>query len=361
MSIASLPHPSQLTREAAHWHALQRAGGLTPEQQAKFMDWLVASPLHLREYLMVQRVAGELAGALRAMENDVDALLATAPQAPQSNVVALPIAPRRIAPTSPTSPASSTPHRRRGALRALALAATLAGVAVLAQGFWPREQLQETARGAPRAFVLADGSRVHLAGDSAIAVKMGPLRRRVELRRGQASFEVAPGRRPFDVRAAELRIEDIGTIFDVALRHAQARVDVAEGRVKVWDERAPAASVPLADLHAGQSARIAYKDRAIQVNDEDPAAMTAWWSGRVVFRDETLLEVAERFNRLNRVQLRIEDADAAALRLTGNLRGDDIDSLLAFLRDQQSLDVRRVDGGLLVRRRGGASAASGRL
>lgn len=352
MSIASLPHSSQITREAAHWHALQRAGGLTPEQQAKFMDWLVASPRHLREYLAVQRVAGELAGALRAMENDVDALLATAQQAPQGNVVALPIAPRRIAPASP---------RRRGALRAFALAATLAGVVVLAQGFWPREQLHETARGAPRAFVLADGSRVHLAGDSAIGVKMGPLRRRVELRRGQASFEVAPGRRPFDVRAAELRIEDVGTIFDVALRYAQARVDVAEGRVKVWDERAPSASAPLADLHAGQSARIAYKDRAIQVNDEDPAAMTAWWSGRVVFRDETLLEVAERFNRLNRVQLRIEDADAAALRLTGNLRGDDIDSLLAFLHDQQSLDVRRVDGGLLIRRRGGASAASGRL
>lgn len=355
MSTASIPHPSHATREAAHWHALQRAGGLTFRQQAQFMDWLVASPLHLHEYLAIQRVAGELAGALRAMEIDLDVLLAATPRDGQDNVVALPVAPRRIAPASPT------PRRRRGVTRALALAATLAGVAVLAQAFWPREQLQEAARGAPRTFVLEDGSRVHLAGDSAIAVRMGPLRRRVELRRGQAGFEVAPGRRPFDVHAAGLRIEDIGTTFDVALRHAQARVDVAEGRVKVWDERTSTATAALADLHAGQSARIAYRDRATSISEEDPDAMTAWWSGRVVFRDETLLEVAERFNRLNRVQLRIEDADAATLRLTGNLRGDDIDSLLAFLRGQPSLDVRRAGGELLIRGRSGAFAAPRRL
>ncbi|WP_434030869.1 FecR family protein [[Pseudomonas] boreopolis] len=352
MSNAPAQHRAHATHEAAHWHALHRAGELAPEQQAQFMDWLVASPLHLREYLAIQCIAGELGGALRSMDIDLDALLAAPPHAPRDNVVALPLA-------STPRPAPAAARRPRLA-RAFALAATLAGVAVLAHGFWPREHVHETGLGAPRAFVLDDGSRIHLAGGSAIAVRMSWLQRRIELRRGQASFEVAPGRRPFEVRAAGLRIEDIGTTFDVALRQRQAQVEVAEGRVKVWDGHAPSAPL-LADLRAGQSARIAYRDRATRISEEDPQAMTAWWNGRVVFRDEPLSEVAERFNRLNRTQLRIRDAEAGALRLTGNLRGGDIDSLLAFLRDQPTLDVRRAGDELLIGRRGGAAAAPKRL
>lgn len=343
---APAEHPSLVTHEAAHWHALQRAGGLTPQQQAQFMDWLVASPLHLREYLAMQRVAGELAGALHAMEIDVDALLAP----PRDNVVALPVRPSATAPRRPRATALA-----RGA----GLAAALACIALLAGTLWPRERHYAAAPGTPRMLVLDDGSRVHLAGDSELAVRIGVLQRRLELRRGQASFGVAADRRPFDVRAAGLRIEDIGTVFDVALLRDRARIEVSQGRVKVWDARAGAAA-PLADLRAGQRAHIAYADHATAVTREDPQDMSAWWDGRIVFRDETLQDVAERFNRLNRTQLQIDDAAAGALRLTGNLRAGDIDSLLAYLRDQPSLDVQREGERLHVRRRGDAATPPAR-
>lgn len=344
-------HPSLVTHEAAHWHALQRAGGLTPQQQAQFMDWLVASPLHLREYLVMQRVADELSGALRAMAIDMDA-----PRAPlRDNVVALPLRAR------PVATAATARRPRPAALaRVVGLAATLACVALLANTLWPRERHYAAAPGTPRTLVLDDGSRVHLAGDSELAVRIGVLQRRLELRRGQASFEVATDRRPFDVRAAGLRIEDIGTVFDVALLRERARIEVAQGRVKVWDARADTRA-PLADLRAGQRARIAYADHATAITREDPQGMTAWWDGRIVFRDETLQDVAERFNRLNRTQLRIDDAAAGTLRLTGNLRADDIDSLLAYLRDQPSLDVRRDGERLHVRRRVAAAMPPARL
>ena len=57
-----------------------------------------------------------------------------------------------------------------------------------------------------------------------------------------------------------------------------------------------------------------------------------------MFRDEPLREVADRFNRSNALRLRVSD-DAGALRLTGNLRADDLASLRAFLDEQPTLAV----------------------
>jgi len=108
------PRPS-LANEAAHWHALQRQGGVTPEQQRQFMKWLVTSPAHLREYITVSRVASELSDALRGMAVDLDALIAAGPPAADDNVVALPVRRRPPPPVASRAPAG---YRRRGRVAA---------------------------------------------------------------------------------------------------------------------------------------------------------------------------------------------------------------------------------------------------
>jgi len=328
------------TAEAAHWHALQRMQALDATQQAQLMDWLTASPLHLREYMAVLRVAGELGEAMRGMDLDVDALLdadrRTDTGAAPRNVIALPL------PQRPQRPAPQIPHTkdRRARLRGwgMGLAAALCGVAVLAGWAWPRTETYSTAHGEQRSVQLADRSVVHLNAQSALRATMTPWSRRLQLLHGQASFVVAPDRRPLQVLAGALRVEDIGTTFDIALYRQQARIEVAEGRVHVWRADRPRQPM-LADLRAGQSARIDDASGQVELASEDVAAMHAWWQRRIVFRDEPLANVAEDFNRLNRTRLLIDDAAAGAMRLTGNLRGDDIASLRAFLADQPTLRV----------------------
>ncbi|QNH17716.1 hypothetical protein HEP74_02871 [Xanthomonas sp. SS] len=328
------------TAEAAHWHALQRMQALDATQQTQLMDWLTASPLHLREYMAVLRVAGELGEAMRGMDLDVDALLdadrrADTGAAPR-NVIALPL------PQRPQRPAPQIPHTkdRRARLRGwgMGLAAALCGVAVLAGWAWPRTKTYSTAHGEQRSVQLADRSTVHLNAQSMLRATMTPWSRRLQLLHGQASFVVAPDRRPLQVLAGALRVEDIGTTFDIALYRQQARIEVAEGRVHVWRADRPRQPM-LADLRAGQSARIDDANGRVELASEDVAAMHAWWQRRIVFRDEPLANVAEDFNRLNRTRLLIDDAGAGAMRLTGNLRGDDIASLRAFLADQPTLRV----------------------
>ncbi|MCC8912352.1 FecR domain-containing protein [Xanthomonas euvesicatoria] len=334
VSVASLA-ARRLTEEAAHWHALQRMQPLDADQQARFMDWLTASPAHVREYLAVTQVAGALGEALDAMALDVDALLQADRRHDTGmarNVIALPLPPRHpVAARGTARPQSAArrPHWHVG------LAAMLGLLTVLGSWAWPHTSTYATAHGEQRRVQLSDRSVVFLNADTRIQATMTPWSRRLQLLQGQASFAVAADRRPLQVRALDLRVEDIGTAFDIALHGQQARIDVSAGRVHVWRADRPAQPM-LANLGAGQSARI---DEAGQValSNEDVATMHAWQQQRIVFRDEPLRNVAEDFNRLNRIQLHIDDARAGAMRLTGNLRSDDLAGLRAFLARQPGL------------------------
>ncbi|WP_145478306.1 FecR family protein [Stenotrophomonas rhizophila] len=333
-------HPSALTQAAAHWHALQRQGEVSAAQQRAFLDWLLVSPEHLREYLAISETAGALAEALRAMPDDLAVLLAApAPRRADDNVVQLPL---RSAAPAPVAP------RRRRLPGLAAAAALLLSVGIGAPLAWPRTTHYVAAHGHPQQIRLADDSVVHLDADSELSVRMSLFGRRVELERGQASFVVAPDRRPFAVHAGGLEVTDIGTTFDVSLLREQARIAVSEGRVQVRGDGGRGRL--LADLWAGKVAQVDYRDQRVQIRDEDAASMTAWWHGRVVFRDEPLRDVADRFNRRNAQRLRVSD-DAGALRLTGNLRADDLASLRAFLDQQPALAIEQRADGIHVRQR----------
>ncbi|SOU02969.1 FecR family transmembrane sensor protein [Xanthomonas arboricola pv. fragariae] len=339
--------------EAAHWHALQRMQALDATQQAGFLQWLTASPLHVREYMAVLRVAGDLGDAIRGMDLDVDALLAadrrkTADATPP-NVITLPLRSRgQPAPQPAARPRRSErkPNARMRSWRT-GLAAALCGVAILTGWAWPRTQTYATVHGEQRSVQLADRSVVHLNGQSSVRATMTPWSRNLQLLRGQASFVVAADRRPLQVHAGHLRVEDIGTTFDIALYQHQARIEVAEGRVHVWRDARDGQPM-LANLGAGQSARIDTATGKIELASEEVAVMHAWRQRRIVFRDAPLATVAEDFNRLNRTRLSIDDAAADALRLTGNLRGDDLAALRAFLDGQPNLRVVSAPGMLRV-------------
>ncbi|HZX78165.1 FecR family protein [Lysobacter sp.] len=331
------PAPGRIAEEALEWHARQRQGGLQAAQQAEFMEWLVASPEHLREYLAVGRLAAELADAMRAMPADARQTGGPSP-ARADNVVALPT--RRRTHDMPVS----SPRRAHGR-RWLAAAVLVLTVGVAVRMAIPQSAHYAAEHGEPRRVELPDGTVAHLNAESAMRVRFGLFGRRIELERGQASFVVAPDRRPLSVHAAGLQMQDIGTTFDVSLQREQARIGVAEGRVQVIGEDGEGRM--LADLHAGQSARVAYRDLAVTVRDEDVDTMTAWWTRRIVFHDESLRDVADAFNRLNGTRLQVDDA-AGAMRLTGNLRADDLASMRAFLDQQPMLVTRATAGGIEV-------------
>ena len=339
------PHASGTTtptEDAARWHLLQREGALSQADQQRFMDWLVASPVHLREYLAMARVAAELSDAVRTMPADAAVEAFIAGHRSDDNVV--PLGRGRIAAAQ-----TRRAPRRRWLPRVAVAAALLLSVATGLHVATPSPRLYVAPHGTPRVFALDDGTTLHLNAESEASVSLGLFRRQVALARGQASFVVAPGLRPFTVQAAGLQVRDIGTTFDVSLQRDQARFGVTEGRIQVIDD--DGAGRLLADLRAGQAAGIAHADRHVSITREDADVLTAWWQGRIVFRDEPLRDVADRFNRMNHTRLHVDDSIAGAVRLTGNLQAHDLASLRAFLDEQPTLTTTASASEIHVRSR----------
>lgn len=177
---------------------------------------------------------------------------------------------------------------RRGAIAAAVAVIALGGATV----FWntrPQPWSVETQPGEQRIVALADGSKVHLAGGTRLALD----RRRprgATLEEGRALFEVVhDDRSPFRVDVGTATLTDLGTTFDVTRLKDGARVAVVEGIVRV--DQGPAS----ATLNAGDGALIG--PRGLERRPVTPEDATGWREGRLSYTGETLAVVAQDLAR----------------------------------------------------------------
>jgi transmembrane sensor len=138
--------------------------------------------------------------------------------------------------------------------------------------------------------MLPDRSRAELSTATALSVDFSSTRRLVRLLDGEAWFQVAhdPGR-PFILEAAGGKTTAIGTAFAVARQGDGARVSVTEHAVRI------VAGSIVRTVSEGQSLRYG-TDGEGQVENADPATL-AWRSGRLVFVNRPLGEVAAQLDR----------------------------------------------------------------
>ena len=217
--------------EASQWFVEFRLGDLDGQSREKFVEWLRASPLHIRAYLEVARTYTDMGPQLPAQgcaALDVQRLIEEARAEP--DVIAL------RGGALPEDRGVATPKRFRSTrVRVWALAASVLLIAVGAyvKHEWTGETYS-TGIGEQRSLMLADGSRVDLNARSSIRIQLRDTRREIELLRGQAIFYVAKDfQRPFVVRAAATQIRAVGTSFDVNRGSSGTTVTVLEGRVAV--------------------------------------------------------------------------------------------------------------------------------
>ncbi|MCM5679763.1 FecR domain-containing protein [Schlegelella sp. S2-27] len=243
---------------------------------------------------------------------------------------------------------------RRAAVKAgAAIGTSTAAAAVLAACLWfldpaYRTDAFATAAGETATHTLADTSTVTLNTGTTLEATWHLRSRRLQLKRGEAMFSVAHGARDFTVQAGDTIIRDIGTAFNVRLEEARedSRVTVAvvEGAVEV--RRGAGREVRLTTgqtITAGPAGL--ERPRAM-----DLAPLTAWQRGKLVFDGTSLdLAVAEmRRYRAAPIVLEVPDAQAAALRLSGEFDHQRIDALLDLLPTVLPLRVRRLPDGQVV-------------
>jgi transmembrane sensor len=232
-------------------------------------------------------------------------------------------------------------------------AAALALVVVGVSLFWAplhRAKNYQAEIGQVRTVALEDGSRVSLDTGAQVDVSLGAHERRIELIRGDAYFEVAKdAARPFVVRLAGARVIAVGTQFYVGLGGEDLVVLVSEGAIRLEP-----ASGTSQDAAAGSEAHLSASGIHVShPTDGEVEELLGWRSGYLLFRDSTLTDAVDRFNRYTTKRLVIQDPSIGAIRIGGHFRIDDVTGFLWLLKSAYPIDIDERDDRILLTRRAG--------
>ena len=141
----------------------------------------------------------------------------------------------------------------------------------------------------------------------------------------------------------------LGTRFSVRRDGGTVTVAVAEGRVRVEDSdpAAPerAAIITAGDVAIARGQSMLLADRSEQrVQDA-----LAWRRGMLTFDQVTLEQAASEFNRYNRRQIRLGDAQAARLRIGGSFEATNVEAFTRLLHDAFGLTVTSDPDGVTIK------------
>jgi transmembrane sensor len=237
---------------------------------------------------------------------------------------------------------------RRAVLGGGLAAAAAAGYAVVQPplGLWP--SLQElsadyrTAKGEQRKVQVTPGVSLDLNTQTSIALRSLQSQPTIELISGEVLVSAQrPATGSLVLLAAGGQIAASEAQFNAQCFDAAVSVTCLEGTIDVQ--------------HSGQSARIgkgqqlAYSRAGIGTSvSVDPAQVTAWQSGLLIFRDRPLAAVVEEVNRYRPGKIVIVSAELRQRAVNGDFEIKKLDSFVTQVEQLFGAHATSLPGGLVL-------------
>jgi transmembrane sensor len=313
---------NEIEIRAGEWLARLDRGEASPGVLAEFQRWKTADARHAAAY-------ARLAATWQAL--DRVQVLQSAPDNP--------IRPDYLSERRRPRPIARTARRI-----AIAAAVLIAAGALSMWHISPDTAIYETTRGGFQRIVLKDHSAIELNTDTKLRVELNSSIRKVELIRGEASFEVAhEPNRPFVVAAGRTGVLAVGTRFNVLKLDNSVEVTVDEGRVLIGSpeelEHTRRLEPNLAPLVVAGETAISGSDgvKLKSLPKDAVARKLAWQDQMLAFDGDALSEVIAQFNRYNDRQLVIVDPSVAAMKVGGYFRQTNLDEFVNVLESNFGL------------------------
>ncbi|MDD2863126.1 MAG: FecR family protein [Methylococcales bacterium] len=287
---------NSIHQQASFWLTRLQSHDCTEEERRDFSRWLLKKPAHAQAYQDVQNFWQNL--------NSVEPLINQELTAARHYLQRPPAPPRLFSPR-------------------LALAFSV----ILMMGISPylyfhaTTQTYQTAKGERQTVQLADGSQIILNTDTQLNVHYGFMGREVNFIRGEALFSVVHNdKKPFTVAAAKGVIEDVGTRFNVYQHDNQVAVTVLEGEVQITTSENPTPRHIIAGLQTSYNEQ----GQIAPLEKTDVNSVTAWQTGKLIFKKQPLRDVLAQLARYHDVELQLSENTPQNLSVSGTFPADNL-------------------------------------
>lgn len=367
--ITSESRSKRIERTAADWLAKRDGDSWSEADADAFRRWQEESTAHRVAVIRLRHI-WQQADRLQALGAGVPPETVPAPDqwrlSAFFNPRSEPVADRFLAGVQRDEEPARQSRRAGWRFGAVAASTLVAGILGVTWYLWSSGgPTYATAVGGFATVPMNDGSKVTLNTNSKVRITLTQTERRVELRQGEAFFEVAKDpQRPFVVQAGDKRVVAVGTQFSVRRDGADIRVVVTEGKVRVEtpmllhsarEQRVGAGQESSADatvLTAGTVAQAGEAGVLVQQSSVTAAEKTlSWRSGYLAFHDTTLEEAVGELNRYNERELVIADPALASLRIGGNLRATNVDAFVRLLKKSFPISVHEEGDRIVLEKR----------
>lgn len=186
---------------------------------------------------------------------------------------------------------------------------------------------------------LPDGSTITLNKNTTLAYSTDHFsKKRIVKLKGEAFFDVKHDEtNPFIVEAADLKIEDVGTSFNVKANESSdvIIISVVSGEVKVTT-----VSDQILSLNAGEEASYNVKTKIIGKKETINDNISAYANKVFVFENAELGSVIKVLNDVYDVQLGLENMDLKSCKITVTFNDEPIDDIAFVIAETLGLKVK---------------------
>lgn len=178
--------------------------------------------------------------------------------------------------------------------------------------------------------LLPDGTKVWLNSGSTICYdKSYNKHDRIISLEGEAYFEVAKDpKRPFIVKANEIRVRALGTIFDIKSYSNDNIIStiLIEGKVNVSNNKNTTQLSPNQKITFNKTS---HKFDGVQICDAEIAGL--WKNNQLAFDSETLDNIAKVLERMYNIQVVFDSEKIKHTRFSGRIKNNSLESILQLI------------------------------
>ncbi|NQU87848.1 MAG: DUF4974 domain-containing protein [Mariniphaga sp.] len=189
-------------------------------------------------------------------------------------------------------------------------------------------------------FSLPDGTQGWLNSGSSLEYSLPFSNNRQIALKGEAWFDVAHNdEHAFEVATGDSRVKVLGTKFNVNAYPEEKYLEVVleEGKVEFTT---PGLS---SGVEIKPNERLVLKEGSININETDASKYSGWMEGKLIFKGDSMDEVARRIGRWYNVSVEVVDEELNAYRFRGIFQDDSLEEVVHYLSMTSPIRYRIID------------------